>query len=114
MVYFSTQFIEISPLLSNNQLLSRWTQQPHNTILWGRAEIEKAPMARLGTTTFGRAGWALSTMCAPRQFNQQGNVFYQQVVILQNSNKSDITRNVIRHILRLFVLPHRSMGVKHG
>ena len=106
------------------------TGQPHSCILWGPPGVGKTTLARLMAQAFEAEFIAISAVLGgvrdirdAVERAQQARVgqppratlvFVDEVHRFNKAVKHYINQRLIARVVQMFVLPHCSMGVKHG
>lgn len=102
--------------------------KPHSMIFWGPPGVGKTTLARLTAQAFKCEFIALSAVLSgvkdireameqARQFLVQGKstlLFVDEIHRFNKAVKSYINQQLRKAFVQLLVLPHCSMGVKHG
>lgn len=102
--------------------------KPHSMILWGPPGVGKTTLARLTATAFECEFIALSAVFSgvkdiraameqAEQYRARGRrtiLFVDEIHRFNKAVKHYINQRLIKHVVQFLVLPHCSMGVKHG
>ena len=102
--------------------------KPHSMIFWGPPGVGKTTLARLTATAFDCEFIALSAVFAgvkdirtameqAQQFRAQGKstiLFVDEIHRFNKAVNQYIKQRLTKLVVQILVLPHCSMGVKHG